>query len=211
MNLPLDIHTHQVPADAYTAIQNRYPETFDEQAEGWFSVGIHPWKITDYQHRYPWQELQHLCSLPQVVAIGEAGLDKLCGVPMDEQEKVFIRQAEMAEELNKPLIIHLVKSADEIIRIRKTLKPAVSWIIHGFRGKPAQAQQLLSHGFCLSFGVQYHPQSMQITPLSKLFLETDEADVDFSSLLQRAAEIKGISIDELQSVLKENVRNAFLL
>ena len=160
MKMPLDIHTHHVPSSLEDAIQNCYPETFDEKAEGWFSIGIHPWRIEDYQRQYPWNELRRMLSLPQVLAIGEAGIDKLCGVSMDEQERVFLHQAEMAEEIGKPLIIHMVKSIDEIVRFRTQIHPSVPWIIHGFRGKPAQAQQLLSHNFCLSFGALYHLESL---------------------------------------------------
>lgn len=209
MIIPLDIHTHLVPSLLESAIQNRYPETFDEKAEGWFSVGIHPWKIVDYQKHYPWEELHPFLSLPQVLAVGEAGIDKICGISLDEQERVFLHQAEMAEEIGKPLIIHMVKSADEMVRIRKQMRPSVPWIIHGFRGKPAQAQQLLSHGFCLSFGALYHPESLKLTPLPRLFLETDEADVSFESLIEKAAEIKGIDFEEMKLVLTSNVNNTF--
>ena len=209
MKIPLDIHTHHVPSSIEDAIQNCYPDTFDEKAEGWFSVGIHPWRIEDYQRQYPWNELRRMLSLPQMLAIGEAGIDKLCGVSMDEQERVFLHQAEMAEEIGKPLIIHMVKSIDEIVRFHAQIHPSVPWIIHGFRGKPAQAQQLLSHNFCLSFGALYHPESLKLTPLHRLFLETDEADVSIESLVEKAAEIKGLSPIDLQQILEENVRNTF--
>lgn len=209
MIIPLDIHTHRVPSLLESAIQNRYPETFGEKAEGWFSIGVHPWKIVDYQKHYPWEELHRFVSLPQVLAVGEAGIDKICGVSLDEQERVFLHQAEMAEEISKPLIIHMVKSADEMVRIRKQMRPSVPWIIHGFRGKPAQAQQLLSHDFYLSFGALYHPESLKLTPLSRLFLETDEADVSIESLVERAAEIKGIDFEKMKQVLTSNVNNTF--
>ena len=209
MIIPLDIHTHRVPSLLESAIQNRYPETFDEKAEGWFSVGIHPWRIEVYQKHYPWEKLHRFLSLPQVLAIGEAGIDKICGISLDEQERVFLHQAEMAEEIGKPLIIHMVKSTDEMVRIRKQMRPSVPWIIHGFRGKPAQAQQLLSHGFCLSFGALYHPESLKLTPFSRLFLETDEADVSFESLIEKAAEIKSLDYEEMKQILTSNVNNTF--
>ena len=210
MKIPLDIHTHGAPFPLESAIQNRFPETFDEKAEGWFSVGIHPWRIENYQKHYPWEKLHHLLSLPHVLAVGEAGIDKICGVSIDDQERVFLHQAEMAEEIGKPLIIHMVKSADEMVRIRKQMHPSVRWIIHGFRGKPAQAQQLLSHDFCLSFGALYHPESLKLTPLSRLFLETDEADVSIESLIKKAAVIKEIELQELQQKLSDNVTNTFM-
>ncbi len=209
MITPLNIHTHLQPQPIYAAIQNCYPETFNESEEGWFSVGIHPWKVQGYQQQYPWALLRCQAALPQVVAIGEAGLDKLCDYRLDEQERVFRQQAALAEELSKPLIIHLVKSTDELLRIRKDLRPSMPWIIHGFRGKPAQAQSLLSHGCNLSFGALYHPESLRLTPFSRLFLETDEADVPIKSLVEKAAEIKGISLEEMKQILTSNVKNTF--
>ena len=209
MITPLNIHTHLQPQPAYAAIQNRYPETFDAQEEGWFSIGIHPWKVQAYQQNYPWVLLRQQAALPQVLAIGEAGLDKLCDSQLTEQERVFRQQAALAEELSKPLIIHLVKSTDELLRIRKDMRPSMPWIIHGFRGKPAQAQSLLSHGCSLSFGTLYHPESLRLTPLSRLFLETDEADASIESLVEKAAEIKGISVEEMTQTLTDNVNNTF--
>ena len=63
------------------------------------------------------------------------------------QETVFIRQAKMADAAGKPLIVHLVKATDALLRLKKELKPRVPWIIHGFRGKAQLAEELLRHGF----------------------------------------------------------------
>ena len=209
MNLPLDIHTHLNVSQPFEAIQNRYPENFEDKAEGWFSVGIHPWKVGDYQGRYPWAELRRQLALPQVLAVGEAGLDKLCGSPWSEQDKVFRQQALLAEEVGKPLIIHLVRAVDELLAAKKQVRPSVPWIIHGFRGKAAQARQLLSHGFYLSFGWLCQPDALRLTPSHRLFLETDEADVSIDTLVEKAAQIKGISPQEMLELLSENVRSIF--
>lgn len=81
---------------------------------------------------------------------------------------------ELSETLRKPLILHIVKSFPEIIALRKQWKPTQPWIIHGFRGKPQLARELLAHGFHLSYGKKYNLASLAITPASRLLRETDE-------------------------------------
>lgn len=84
---------------------------------------------------------------------------------------------ELSETLRKPLILHIVKSFPEIIALRKQWKPTQPWIIHGFRGKPQLARELLAHGFHLSYGKKYNPASLAITPSSRLLRETDEMPI----------------------------------
>ena len=143
MNIPVDIHTHRLPQVPGTAIANCYPETFSPQSGGWYSVGIHPWHIGRSGGGYSGVEgpvasrvcgLEELVRHPQVLAVGEAGLDKLADAPMDLQVEVFRCQACLAEEVGKPLVIHLVKAVDELLKVKRDLRPSNPWIIHGFRG-----------------------------------------------------------------------------
>lgn len=205
MNIPLDIHTHRQGS----GIQNCYPEDFIPNAEGWYSVGIHPWKISKYHGQLPWEQL-HTCAVASnVLAIGETGLDKLCGVPMPLQIEVFSKHILLAESVNKPLVIHLVKSIDELLQLRRQLKPRCPWVVHGFRGKPAQVQQLVSHGLYLSYGEFANPQSVALTPLGKMFVETDESSLPIDSVLRQVAVYKGMSPVDLKAQLEENVRQVF--
>lgn len=208
MNFPLDIHAHHTVVPG-SAIINCYPETFSESAEGWFSVGIHPWKIDAYGMQLPYSRLRSLLVRKEVVAIGETGLDKLCQVSLDKQEAVFRRHIELAEEVGKPVILHVVKAIDELLRLKKQLRPSTPWIIHGFRGKPAQARQLLSHGLSLSFGALYHPESLQVTPVNRLFFESDEVGVSVTELIARAALLRNVPAEELTEIVQQNVKRVF--
>ena len=155
MIFPVDIHTHRLPPVPGTAIANRYPDTFVPEAGAWYSVGIHPWHIPATATPVVRNQMNVLASLaghPQVLAIGEAGLDKLADAPMAVQMEVFEYQARLSVELGKPLVIHLVKAMSELLKLKQQIKPANPWIIHGFRGKPALAEECLRHGFYLSFG-----------------------------------------------------------
>lgn len=218
MNIPADIHTHRLPALPGEAIVNSYPETFAPVPGGWYSVGVHPWYITPETDTPPFvtpelasrlQSLSALARHPQVVAIGEAGLDKLASASMSLQQQVFGYHVLLAMELRKPLIIHQVRSADNLLKTKKLLSPANPWIIHGFRGKAPLAQQFLRHGCYLSFGAKYSDDALRSVPLDRLFLETDDSPQSICELYERAAQVRGISPASLRQIVEENVANVF--
>ncbi len=154
-----------------------------------YSVGIHPYNllhVTEASLRL----LSTLSLSPQVVAIGEAGLDLTprsfiapdsiaAPSPLSREELLALQtrllclQAQLSEELSKPLILHIVRAFPEIIRLKKELKPSQPWIIHGFRGKPQLARELLSHGFYLSYGRRFNPEAFMLTPPERRLRETD--------------------------------------
>ena len=57
---------------------------------------------------------------------------------------------------------------------KRDLRPSNPWIIHGFRGKAALAEEYLKHGFYLSFGEKYQEAALCRVPADRLFIETDE-------------------------------------
>ena len=203
----LDIHTHSVPLVPGTAIVNCYPETFVPEAGGLYSVGIHPWHADEADETRKELLRQSVCH-PQVMAVGETGLDRLCKVPMPIQEELFTRQARLAEEVRKPLIIHLVKATDELLRIRKSLRPTMPWIVHGFRGKAEAAEQLLRHGLYLSFGEKFQEQAVRHVPDDRLLLETDEA-ADIGEVTRRVAAARGTDEETLRQTVQANLRRIF--
>lgn len=204
----LDIHTHLTPHVAGEAIENVLPSEFTPLRGHYYSVGYHPWNVSA-DNTEDWSLLSELAQHPQVLAIGEAGFDKLRGVDMKLQENAFIRQSAIAEENGKPLIIHCVKSFNELIRLKQTLKPTVPWVIHGFRGKPQLALQLLMHDFYLSFGEYYQRDALSVVPVDRLFLETDDSHTSISSLYQNAAALLGLSSDELLRLIALNICSVF--
>jgi TatD DNase family protein len=94
-----------------------------------------------------------------------------------------------------------------LIAIRKKVLPSVPWVIHGFRGKPELARQLLELGFYLSYGEKFNVDSLRITPLEKLCTETDERKVSIEDICFRIAEVKGISVEELLSQTNRLIAN----
>ncbi len=207
-----DIHTHRFcPGNPVTAILNRrVGKDRPTAVEGVpCSVGIHPWDLTEENAEHLRSLLSEAVETHRFVAIGEAGLDRLARAPLSLQRQVFHFQAQLAERLNLPLIIHGVRTADELIAVKRDLKPEQAWIWHGFRGKSMQCVQLLRHGFFLSFGERYAAEAMRIVPAERLFLETDESEVPIGELLHRAAEVRGEAPDKLREQLLHNIRTVF--
>lgn len=205
-----DIHTHQpsVHLEDFTIVNTIIKEGCDlSLPDQWCSVGIHPWYI--YNVREQISSLESVVSSSVVVAIGEAGLDKLINIPLDVQQDVFMRQAILAEKINKPLIIHCVKAWTELIAIKKTIKPHVPWIIHGFRGNGELAQQLISQGFFLSFGEHSNPAALLAAWPDRIFAETDDKEIDIRYVYQQIASSLHLSLEELAAGLENNMRNTF--
>ena len=179
------------------AINNLSPaEALADQSERFISVGLHPWYIEANREEHL-RILGEVAGKKRVVMIGETGLDKLCKTDFELQQTVFLRQIELAEEVQKPLIIHCVKAWPELIAIRKKVLPSVPWIIHGFRGKPELARQLLDMDMYLSFGEKFNAESLRITPLERLCTETDESKSSIEEIYRKIAELKEISVELL--------------
>lgn len=167
-----DIHTHGRRGP--TMITNISPDDTVDTAPGeaWYSVGVHPWDSEGVDSE-AFARLRALASDPRVVAIGEAGLDSKRGASLQEQERVFIEQARIAEEVRKPLIIHCVGCFNRMMQLRRELKPGQRWVIHGFRRKPELARQLIDAGFDISIGTKYNIGVPAVVPAGRLFHETD--------------------------------------
>lgn len=204
----LDIHTHHLPATPGRAILNVPPADFNPQPGQFYSAGFHPWYLSA-DGAEDWEALNEIARHPQVLAIGEAGLDKVTEVDYTLQEAAFERQIAIALLIQKPLIIHCVRSYNEVLEFRKSFNPDNPWIIHGFRGKKELAKQLTDHGICLSYGFNYQEDALRITPPDMLFLETDENRSDIRLLYEQAATHLSLSVSELTGKIHENIRNLF--
>jgi Mg-dependent DNase len=181
-------------------------EALTDWSERLISVGLHPWYVAA-----DWEEqlriLGEVAGKKRVMLIGETGLDKLCKTDFELQQTVFLRQIELSEEVQKPLIIHCVKAWQELMDIRKKALPSVPWIIHGFRGKPELASQLLELDIYLSYGERFNAESVRITPLERLCTETDESKLPIEDVYRKIAETKGILVEELLSQTNRLIAN----
>lgn len=204
MNI-LDIHTHvlpQVPGSALVCIGcGPIPDGALEQGH-WFSAGLHPWDVTeDFDSQL--DALKVLLANPRVPAVGECGFDALKGPSHDLQEQAFVRQVQLSEQFRKPMILHVVRDFDSVIRLRRTLKPEQPWLIHGFRGGPEQMNQLYAQGILVSFGIKHNPESLKAVPSERLFLETDGAG-SINQVILDAATLRGTTRETIISSISDN-------
>lgn len=208
MNI-LDIHTHTQPDSAcgYEVIQNCFPHNFHPKEGEYYSVGIHPWYIEN--ETIDIDKLYKLSKHNQVLAIGEAGLDKYSRVSLDIQEKWFKHQIVLSEELEKPLIIHGVKVEQQLLKIKKELNPKQPWILHGFRGGKQQAERYIRHGFYISIGMKYNETCFEAIPLERLFLETDDVTANITNLYKEIAPYYLIDKFLLMNKIKNNIYLVF--
>ena len=177
--------------------------------ESYFSVGIHPKKIDENWEKH-FEAFKKISLQDNCLAIGECGLDALIDIDANLQKTVFERQILWANEIQKPVIIHCVKWFQELIPFQKLAE--VPLIIHGFNKKKSVTDEMLKHGFFLSFGksVLYNLSLQSILkeiPIDKIFLETDDTDFDIAELYQKVSEIKEISLEELQKKISENLQS----
>lgn len=168
-----NIHSHDIAAAGHDTVVNLTP-TDQIPAKGFFSVGIHPWDTAGGAPTLSMlKKLVAMARHKRVVAIGEAGFDRLRGGDIELQRSVFDFHARLAECVAKPLIIHAVKADDILAEAIRRHRPQVEWIIHGFRGNATRARQLLRLGYSLSLGLRYNPEAKAIIPADRLYRETD--------------------------------------
>jgi TatD DNase family protein len=157
------------------------------------SLGIHPWELDlnwDTQVEKIKQESAHI---PFVLAIGEAGFDRLKGPEIPLQREAFYAQASWASTLGIPLILHCVKSHDLLLEYLKAVKNPPSIIWHGWNQKPELARQLLPFPVFFSFGKQLFfadsnaARWLSACPLDRVFFETDDSDLEIGSVYQAAS------------------------
>ena len=208
----IDIHTHKSGKSEFPAIRNlTFQEAINILASlenGLFSIGIHPWNVHESSEK-DFSDIENWLTDSRFVAIGECGLDKHSKASLQTQLQFFMKQIELSEKFSKPLIIHCVGCFNELFELKKELKPKQLWIIHGFRGKPELARQALKSGCSLSFGENFNEESARLTPVDKLFAETDESDLSIEEIYCKLAKIKNCMPDELSAA--ENLYRQILV
>lgn len=181
VSLPQDALLH--PASWLSAASSESEPHLPRANEGaLYAVGIHPWWVAQpgFDLERHVRAVRCLAALPEVVQLGECGLDTAQGdgpmrtaAPIATQLEALRAMIDLSETCGKPLTIHCVRTFDQILRLKKQLQPRQQWTIHGFRGRPALARQLLDAGIDLSYGLRRNDDSYALTPPSRRHDETD--------------------------------------
>lgn len=166
-----------------------------------YALGIHPLAVEQAQD----SELERLREAlaahrddARLVAVGEIGLDHFVpGLDRERQERYYVAQLELASEFGLPVIVHVRRSADRLLKHLR-LHRGLRGIVHAFNGSEQQAQMFVELGFKLGFGgAMTFERALQIRRLAAslpdeaLVLETDAPDIPpqwlYRTAEQRAA------------------------
>ena len=177
-----------------------------------YALGIHPLYVPQAQEKdldflaqciegALVKDAQGLRADTRLVALGEIGLDffvpALCEPAMREKQEFFYHaQLKLAQKFKLPVILHVRKSADELLKgLRRYV--VQGGIAHAFNGSFQQAQTFIEMGFALGFGgALTFDRALQLRrlatelPLSALVLETDAPDIPPHWLYKTQAERK---------------------
>lgn len=214
-----DIHSHQkeVPENVWQLSNLTFPKDTLEYffiSKKPFSVGLHPWFLEEENFEKHIKIINQIAKSQQVWAIGETGLDKAIKIDFSLQLVVFQKHIEISENLKKPLIVHCVKSYNEILSLHKKLQPSQNWLIHGFRANTQIALHLQEKGIYLSFGEallkspKLQETFAQIQP-EYFFLETDDSGISIEKIYETAFQIRKTSPKEVQKQIKQNLCKFF--
>jgi len=200
---------------AHCVIPAVHPDNFDavrllaHSLGDSYCLGIHPLYVaqaTEDDLEALERQLARYQDDPRLVAVGEIGLDffvpALCTPAIREKQEYFYRrQLQLARQYRLPLVLHIRRSADRLLKHLRALQhPQLPWsgIAHAFNGSLVQAQAFVSLGFKLGFGgavtferARQLRHLAQVLPLQALVMETDAPDIAphwlYATAAQRAA------------------------
>lgn len=194
------------------------------------AAGIHPENAGAAREEEE-EELRLLCRRPQVVAVGEIGLDyhyeDAC--PRETQKHWMERQLALAVELDLPVIVHDREAHEDTLRLLADKRPA--GVVHCFSGSVEMMREVVRLGMYIGLGgvvtfknARRPVEVAAAVPEDRLLLETDApymAPVPFrgkrcdSTMIAytaaRIAEIRGVSVEELLAATAANARRLFRL
>jgi TatD DNase family protein len=192
------------------------------------SIGLHP--SDSHEPIFNYEAYKKLYG-KKVVAIGEAGLDfwylkkedPQRAAEIERQKQIFLKQLDLADEFNLPIIIHCRVAFDELLDILRQRKSR--GVIHCFTGTWEQAQQFLELGFYLGInGIIFKMDMDEVIkncPLGRILLETDcpflsppqfekrNSPLALNIIAEKVAKLRNISAKELILAADLNAKTLF--
>jgi len=202
------------------------------------AVAVHPHDVGSSAFNY--DKFLELAKNKKVVAIGECGLDyEFCENDPEEQNKqreVFIEHLKLAQETNKPIMIHSRRLFPEILDIIKKLRTSnikPIGVLHCYMGRWSYAEEYLKLGYYLSFTglITYardYDKVIKNYPLDRILIETDSpyltpnplrkkdeivrnTPLNVELIAKKIAEIKEVSFEEVAEQTTKNAQRLFNL
>ena len=198
--------------DKIEKLTDRYPFVYG-------AIGVHPDEVGELDEE-------------KMVAVGEIGLDYYWDKENRDLQKMwFIRQLELARQLDLPVIIHSREAAADTMEIMKQYAGELSGVIHCFSYSLEQAREYVKMGFYLGIGgvvtfknAKKLKEVVQEIPLEALVLETDSpylapvpnrgkrnSSLNLVYVAEEIAGLKGISYEEVVRQTTENAKKLYRL
>ena len=193
------------------------------------AVGVHPdevGQLSDERLEY----MKKQCQKEKVVAVGEIGLDYYWdNEAHDVQKKWFIKQLELARELDLPVIIHSREAAADTMEIMKEYGKGLRGVIHCFSSSKELAMEYVKMGFHIGVGgvvtfknAKKLKEVVEAVPLDRILLETDcpylaptpyrgkrNSSIYISYIAEEVANIKGVTCEEVVAQTEQNGKDLF--
>jgi len=196
------------------------------------TVGIHPHDAKTLDEQIL-EKLYNLALNPKVVAIGEIGLDYYRNLsPVEQQKKAFVEQIKLAQEINKPVVVHDRDAHQDVLDIIKREKAGINGgIMHCYSGQLPLAVELVKEGFYISFAgpltfknaKKSHEVAQKIN-LDRILIETDcpyltpepfrgkrNEPAHVKLVAQKLAEIRNLEFEEIADITSSNTKRVFRL
>ncbi|MGI9496246.1 MAG: TatD family hydrolase [Mariniblastus sp.] len=221
------IGTTAMTSKSCVQLAREYPQIYS-------AVGIHPNHCQDAT-QLDWQEILKLSTQPEVVAIGETGLDRYWDYcPIEQQRTWFAKHIELSFETKKPLVIHMRDCESDILAMlnEHQRNGSVIGIMHSFAGSWETAQRCLELGMYISFaGMVTFKKSNELReiaariPGDRILVETDAPYLTpHPHRSQRPnqpamvchtasclANVRGVDLDVFSSMTTANAKRVFNL
>lgn len=194
------------------------------------AVAVHPTDVADIMDSPNWlAEVEALLSHPKVVAIGETGLDYYWDkTHVDLQKQCFKGLLELGRKYNLPVIVHDREAHEDVAQVISEV-PGVRGIMHCFSGDAEFARRMIGMNFYISFAgnitfkkAENLHEAARETPLEWILTETDSpflSPVPFRGkpneparvkyVIEKIAELKNLSYDDVAEATTRNARNVF--
>ena len=219
----LNVGASMASSESTLALTEQYPFVYG-------SAGVHPSETAELDE----EKFQRLCEIlknPKILAVGEIGLDYYWEEPEHEiQKKWFLRQLELARQMQLPVIIHSRDAAKDTLDMMKEARAGeIGGVIHCFSYGTEIAREYLNMGFFLGIGgvltfknAKKLKEVAAYAPIEQIVLETDcpymaptphrgtrNTSANLPYVVNALAEIKGILPEQVIEITEQNARRLY--
>lgn len=249
----LDNNVWMINVGSQFSTSKRAVEIAEKYPEGVYAaIGLHPIHLSSgifktkvdteeiefqtKEEKFAYEKYRELAKSKKVIAIGEIGFDywyrPKTKIKLSEfknrQKEAFLKQLELAKELNLPVIFHCRVAQEDIINtLQQSNIQNLRGVMHCFTGTLEDAQKYIEMGFYIGFNglifkMNWWDEIIKKIPIEKILVETDcpylvppKAGVQRNEpifvkyVAERIAELKNLSYDKLSEITTKNAKELF--